>query len=60
MPAESEKQRRFMGAVLAAKRGGRAISPKVERAARSMTESQARDFAKKPVRGKRKSRRGRR
>ena len=48
MPAESERQRRFMGMVYAAKRGDRAASPEVGRAARGMTRAQARDFAKKP------------
>lgn len=51
MPAESKKQRRFMGAVLNAKRTGKAISPKVAKAAKSMTMQQAKDFAKTPEKG---------
>ena len=59
MPATSDRQRRFMGAALAAKRGERAASPAVAKAARSMSEKSLRDFAKKPKRG-RKSGRGKR
>lgn len=47
MPAVSEKQRRFMGAVYAAKKGKKAISKKVAKAAKDMTKKQARDFSKK-------------
>jgi len=54
MPAESEKQRRFMGAELARKRAGK-------RTETGMSESQLRDFSRKPkrssTRSKRKSRR---
>ena len=42
MPAESERQRRFMGAEL-----GRA--EKGERTETGMTKDQLRDFARKPV-----------
>lgn len=61
MPARSERQRRLMGAALAVKRGGRAVSPEVARVAHGMSESQLRDFAKRvPKRKSRKARRGRR
>ena len=40
MPAQSEKQRRFMGAELARKRAGKKTKTK-------MSEAQLRDFAKK-------------
>jgi len=55
MPAESEKQRRFMGADLARLRAGKKTKT-------GMDESQLRDYAKsrgKPSRGRR-SRAGRR
>jgi len=57
MPAVSERQRRFMGAVRSYKEGRSGGSPEVRKAARSMTHKQVRDFTHKP---KRKSRRGRR
>lgn len=47
MPAVSEKQRRFLGAALAAKRGGKPISKKVAKAASSMSEQQLSDFVSK-------------
>ena len=50
MPAYSERQRRFMGAEL-----GRA--EKGERTETGMSKSQLRDFARKPTRAKRRSRR---
>ena len=46
MPAQSEKQRRFMGAELARKRAGKKTKTK-------LSEAQLRDFAKKP-KGKKK------
>lgn len=50
MPAETERQRRYMGAELGrAERG--------ERTQTGMTKAQLRDFARKPVRGKRRPRR---
>jgi hypothetical protein len=52
MPAESERQRRFMAMELARKRRG-------ERTKTGMSESQLRDFARKPS-SSRKSRRARR
>jgi len=57
MPAETERQRRFMGAVRSYKEGRSGGSPEVRRTARSMSSSQVRDFTKKP---KRKATRGRR
>ena len=48
MPAESEKQRRFMGAELARKRAGK-------RTQTGMSEKQLRDFARKSKRSKRRS-----
>ena len=55
MPAPTERARRFFGAELARKRAGKATETQ-------MTESQLRDFARKPkraARGKRSMRRGR-
>ena len=46
MPATSEKQRRFMGAELARKRAG-------EHTRTGMSESQLREYAKKPKKRKR-------
>lgn len=54
MPAKSEKQRKAMGAALAVKRGkGKAKkgSPSAKMA-KSMSEKQLVDFAKKPKKGK--------
>jgi hypothetical protein len=50
MPARSERQRKMMGADLARLRAGRETRT-------GMTESQLRDFARKPVRASRRSRR---
>lgn len=57
MPAESERQRRFMGAVRSYKEGRSKGSPEVRRAARSMTIEQTRDFTRKGHRSKRRNRR---
>lgn len=43
MPAKSEKQRKYMGAELGRKRAGKKMRT-------GMSESQLRDFAKKPKR----------
>ena len=62
MPAVSEKQRRFMGAVMGAKRG-RPASAEARKAADSMSVSQVHDFLQRDnqSRKSRKStRRGRR
>lgn len=48
MPAESERQRRFMGAELGRKRRGEATET-------GMSESQLRDFARKPTRKKKRT-----
>jgi len=49
MPAKSEKQRRFMGAALAYKRGEeKNVSEEVKKAADSMTEAELEEFASKP------------
>jgi hypothetical protein len=50
MPSVSSRQRRFMGAELARKRAG-------QRTQTGMTEAQLRDFARKPARSSRRSRR---
>ncbi len=48
MPAESEKQRRLFGMVLAAKRGQlKNPSSKVKKVASGISEGSAKDFAKK-------------
>lgn len=57
MPAESEPQRRLMGAALAAKRAGRKPGGQLGKVVRSMSESQLRDYARKPKRKGRRSRR---
>lgn len=44
--AVSQAQQRFMGMVYAAKQGKKAASPAVAKAAKEMTKSQARDYAK--------------
>lgn len=46
MPAKSEKQRRFMGLVRAIQLGKATGSPQAQRAAKSMSPSQVRDFAR--------------
>ena len=54
MPAKSEKQRKAMGAALAAKRGGKVKKGSASaKMAKSMSEEQLIDFAKKP-KGKKK------
>ena len=58
MPAYSDRQRRAAGMALAAKRGeGRAPRGAVAQMARSMSESQLRDFARKSKRSKGRSKR---
>lgn len=52
MPAESKKQRRFMGMVHAVQTGEiKAPSPEVARAAKTMKKSDAKDFAKTKEKG---------
>lgn len=51
MPSVSDSQRRFFGAVLAAKRGqSKNPSAKVKKAAASISERDAADFARKKKR----------
>ena len=57
MPAVSEAQRGFMGAVRAYKEGRGKGSPAVRRAARSMSIEQTRDFTKKSGRSSKRSKR---
>ena len=47
MPAKSKKQRKLMGAALAVKRGKGKAKGKAKEVAKSMSEGQLRDFAKK-------------
>lgn len=47
MPSKSGKQRRLMGAALAAKRGAKTF-PAAQKIANQMSESQLEDFAKGP------------
>lgn len=51
MPAKSKKEQRFMGMVYEAKKTGKAASPAVAKAAKSMTKKQAKDFAATPEKG---------
>jgi len=50
MPSETERQRRFMGAELGRLRSGKSTET-------GMSESQLRDFARKPVRKMKRSKR---
>lgn len=54
MPSKSIKQRNLMGAALAAKRG-KSSFPEANKIAGQMTEQQLVDFAKKPVKPKKKT-----
>ena len=45
MPAQSKKQQRFMGMVYAAKKGDKPASKAVAEAAKSITKSEAKDYA---------------
>lgn len=49
--ALSQAQQKFMGMVLATKRGAKPMSAEVAKAAKGMTEKQARDFAKTKHKG---------
>jgi hypothetical protein len=49
MPAESDRARRFFGAVRSYKEGRGSGSPEVKRASRSMTHEQVRDMTRKPT-----------
>jgi len=59
MPAVSERQRRAMAIALGIKRGEipKSYSPKLAKLAKSMTEEQLRDFAKKRKKRRKKTRR---
>ena len=48
MPATSEKQKKFMGAVMGCKKKPSTCSPATKKAAKSMTKKQVKDFLKKP------------
>ena len=56
MPSTSEKQRRFFGLVRAIQKGEAHGSPKAEKAARSMSVSDVRDFAKSTKKSSNKGR----
>jgi hypothetical protein len=47
MPASSEKQRRFFGSVMAAKKGKGGVGGEARRAAKQMSKDQIKDFLKK-------------
>jgi len=47
MPSSSEKQRRFFGAVMAAKKGKGGVGGEARRAAKQMSKQQIKDFLKK-------------
>ena len=47
MPVKSEKQRKFMGAVMGCKKTGK-CSTATKAAAKSMTKIQVKDFLKRP------------
>ena len=55
MPATSERQRRFMGAVRSYKEDRGGGSSEVKRAARSLSIGQIRDFTRKPKRRDRRN-----
>jgi hypothetical protein len=47
MPATSEKQRKFFGAVMGAKKGQKKVKGAAKKAAKGMTKGQIEDFLKK-------------
>lgn len=47
MPAKSEKQRKFFGAVMSAKKGKSGVSGAAKKTAKEMTTKQISDFLKK-------------
>jgi hypothetical protein len=47
MPAKTEKQRKFFGAVMGAKKGQRNIKGAGKKASEEMSKSQIKDFLKK-------------
>jgi hypothetical protein len=46
MPAKSEKQKRFFGAVMGAKKGQKGVKGPAKKAAKGMTKKQIGDFLK--------------
>jgi len=47
MPAKSEKQKRFFGAVMGAKKGQKGVSGAAKKAAKEMPEKEIKKFLKK-------------
>lgn len=47
MPAKSEKQRKFFGAVMGAKKGQKGVSGAAKKAAKNMPEKEIKKFLKK-------------
>lgn len=47
MPAKSEKQRKFFGAVMSAKRGKKGVTGAAKKASKEMSEKTIKDFLKK-------------
>ena len=47
MPAKSEKQRKFFGAVMGAKKGQKGVSGAAKKAAKDMPEKEIKKFLKK-------------
>jgi len=51
MPAKSKKQQKFMAMVYQAKKTGKAASPRIAKAAKSMTKEEAKKFASTKTKG---------
>jgi hypothetical protein len=47
MPAKTEKQRKFFGAVMSAKKGKKGVTGAAKRAAKEMSANTIKDFLKK-------------
>lgn len=47
MPSKTNKQKKFFGAVMGAKKGSKKIKGAAKKAAKDMTTSQVKDFLKK-------------
>jgi len=47
MPAKSEKQRKFFGAVMSAKKGKKEVTGAAKKASKEMSEKTIKDFLKK-------------
>lgn len=52
MPAKSEKQRKFMGVVMACKKDPKKCSPETKKVAKSITKGQIKGFLVKPKKDK--------